>query len=132
MIESKGEVYHVYCERECVMNNLSKEKFESVWEFCKELQTLGFLMRDVINQNTRRGELLTMSMKNIWVTVWVRSEFRQFITSSSKLVIQFSRQFLELVIRVTRSITQVLRFTDYELRSHNGRLHHYSECSSLL
>ena len=25
------------------------------------------------------------------------------------------RQFLELVIRVTRSITQVLRFTDYEL-----------------
>tara|TARA_Y100000589_G_C27114157_1_gene613503 strand:+ start:73 stop:249 length:177 start_codon:yes stop_codon:yes gene_type:complete len=42
MIESKGEVYHVYCERECVMNNLPKEKFESVWEFCKELQDSRF------------------------------------------------------------------------------------------
>ncbi len=38
MIQRTGEVYHVYCEQECVMNNLSKEKFESVWEFCKELK----------------------------------------------------------------------------------------------
>ena len=37
-MQYKSEVYHVYCEQECVMNNLSKEKFESVWEFCKELK----------------------------------------------------------------------------------------------
>ena len=54
---------------------------------------------------------------------------KKFITSSSRLVIN-SRldSSLRLVIRVTRNITQVLRFTDYELRSHNGRLHRYSEC----
>ena len=45
------------------MNNLSKEKFESVWEFCKELQDSRFSYERCVNQNTRRGELLTMSMK---------------------------------------------------------------------